>query len=317
MPLTTRLILLFSRTVDAFRRGRRRDKATDQLTSRMARFTSISLEPPKANRSQPVIGTSSHPGPRRMTNWSSFGVSKIILKSGCGRQRSVSSTPMERGFIRLRMPSTPTSTRLGLVTARTRLSGIEKIRMAAATTSWRERLAGTRRGDRSYQPEMPHVGIHLHDRRGGFWLIIPTLSKARVITDDPKPHGKSVFEKIDCDLAKRGYLDRLSLSVDQTKICFEFQKGFKRQVPVEHCTSPTLTPRPAPSKTPNHSQTKSKPVWLPIRAGLAINPASSITPAGRSTSMSCKTGIHVRCPPMIKPITDTLTVRPPPSKSRY
>ena len=47
----------------------------------------------------------------------------------------------------------------------------------------------------------------------------------------PKPHGKSVFEKIDCDLAKRGNLDRLSVSVDQTKICFEFQKGFKRKVP--------------------------------------------------------------------------------------
>ena len=47
----------------------------------------------------------------------------------------------------------------------------------------------------------------------------------------PKPLGKSVFEKIDCDLAKRGYLDRLSLSVDETKICFEFQKGFQRQVP--------------------------------------------------------------------------------------
>jgi hypothetical protein len=32
-------------------------------------------------------------------------------------------------------------------------------------------------------------------------------------------------------LAKKGYLDRLSLSVDEKKICFEFQKGFKRKVP--------------------------------------------------------------------------------------
>ena len=79
----------------------------------------------------------------------------------------------------------------------------------------------------------------------------------------PKPHGKSVFEKIDCDLAKRGYLDRLSLSVDQTKICFEFQKDSSDRFPVEHCTSPTLMPRPAPSKTPSHSQTKrGKPVWF-------------------------------------------------------
>ena len=39
------------------------------------------------------------------------------------------------------------------------------------------------------------------------------------------------FEKIECELAKKGYLDRLSLSVDEKKICFEFQRGFKRKVP--------------------------------------------------------------------------------------
>lgn len=42
---------------------------------------------------------------------------------------------------------------------------------------------------------------------------------------------KPKFEKIECELAKKGYLDRLSLSVDEKKICFEFQKGFKRKVP--------------------------------------------------------------------------------------
>ena len=42
---------------------------------------------------------------------------------------------------------------------------------------------------------------------------------------------KPIFTKIECELAKKGYLDRLSLSVDETKICFEFQKGFKRKVP--------------------------------------------------------------------------------------
>ena len=41
---------------------------------------------------------------------------------------------------------------------------------------------------------------------------------------------KTLFEKIECELAKKGYLDRLSLSVDEKKICFEFQKGFKRKV---------------------------------------------------------------------------------------
>ena len=61
---------------------------------------------------------------------------------------------------------------------------------------------------------------HAHPEQGrGYFLMTP------------KPKGKAVFEKIKCDLAKGGYLDRLSLSVDQTKICFEYQKGFKRKVP--------------------------------------------------------------------------------------
>lgn len=79
----------------------------------------------------------------------------------------------------------------------------------------------------------------------------------------PKPYGKSVFKKIDCDLAKRGYLDRLSLSVDQTKICFEFQKGFKRQVPGR-----TLYIADFDAKAPTIKNAKpfankeGKPVWF-------------------------------------------------------
>lgn len=61
---------------------------------------------------------------------------------------------------------------------------------------------------------------HAHPEQGrGYFLMTP------------KPKGKAVFEKIKCDLAKGGHLDRLSLSVDETNICFEYQKGFKRKVP--------------------------------------------------------------------------------------
>ena len=60
---------------------------------------------------------------------------------------------------------------------------------------------------------------HAHPEQGrGYFLMTP------------KPKGQPVFEKIKCDLAKSGYLDRLSLSVDETQICFEYQKGFKRKV---------------------------------------------------------------------------------------
>ena len=39
------------------------------------------------------------------------------------------------------------------------------------------------------------------------------------------------FERIHCDLAKLGVLARITLSPDETKICFEFQPGFKKKVP--------------------------------------------------------------------------------------
>ncbi len=46
--------------------------------------------------------------------------------------------------------------------------------------------------------------------------------------------GKNVhptFERIECELAKTGVLARVSLSSNETRVCFEFQRGFKRQVP--------------------------------------------------------------------------------------
>ena len=42
---------------------------------------------------------------------------------------------------------------------------------------------------------------------------------------------KPKFERIQCDLARKGVLDRVSLSPSETRVCFEFQTGFKRRVP--------------------------------------------------------------------------------------
>jgi len=42
----------------------------------------------------------------------------------------------------------------------------------------------------------------------------------------PKPGGQPKFERIECDLARHGLLDRISISPSETKICFEYQKGF-------------------------------------------------------------------------------------------
>lgn len=44
-------------------------------------------------------------------------------------------------------------------------------------------------------------------------------------------NGKPIYERIECELAKTGVLDRVSVSPSETKICFEYQMGFKRKVP--------------------------------------------------------------------------------------
>jgi len=46
----------------------------------------------------------------------------------------------------------------------------------------------------------------------------------------PNPGGKPSFERIDCELAKKGILDRVSISPSETRVCFEYQKGFKHNM---------------------------------------------------------------------------------------
>ena len=43
----------------------------------------------------------------------------------------------------------------------------------------------------------------------------------------PNPGGEPSFERIECELATKGILDRVSISPSETKVCFEYQKGFK------------------------------------------------------------------------------------------
>ncbi len=46
-----------------------------------------------------------------------------------------------------------------------------------------------------------------------------------------QPGGTPLYERIDCELAKKGLLDRISVSPSETKVCFEFQTGFKDKEP--------------------------------------------------------------------------------------
>lgn len=47
----------------------------------------------------------------------------------------------------------------------------------------------------------------------------------------PNPGKEPKFEGIACELAKTGVLDRISISPDESKICFDYQPGKKNEVP--------------------------------------------------------------------------------------
>jgi hypothetical protein len=43
----------------------------------------------------------------------------------------------------------------------------------------------------------------------------------------PYADGRTHYERIDCQLAMKGILDRVSISPSETRVCFEFQQGFE------------------------------------------------------------------------------------------
>ena len=47
----------------------------------------------------------------------------------------------------------------------------------------------------------------------------------------PNPGGEPGLERVRCELAAKGILDRISVSPSETKICFEYQEGFKYEFP--------------------------------------------------------------------------------------
>jgi Tol biopolymer transport system component len=46
----------------------------------------------------------------------------------------------------------------------------------------------------------------------------------------PNPGGEPKFERIECELATKGVLDRVSVSPSEKRICFEYQRGFRHSM---------------------------------------------------------------------------------------
>lgn len=77
-----------------------------------------------------------------------------------------------------------------------------------------------------------HSWVHsaVHDGRLLVASTPPKLGRGYyLMTSNPGSDPK--FERVDCDLADKGILDRISISPSETKICFEYQPGFKYEFP--------------------------------------------------------------------------------------
>ena len=87
----------------------------------------------------------------------------------------------------------------------------------------------------------PGEAISLTDRRYHAWAYT-CLIDGRILVQcahpqqgwgyylmTPNPGGEPTFERIDCELAKKGLLDRVSVSTSETRVCFEYQYGHKHE----------------------------------------------------------------------------------------
>lgn len=77
-----------------------------------------------------------------------------------------------------------------------------------------------------------HCWVH-SALRDGRWLVSsthPQMGRGYYLMT-ANPGGEPKFERVTCEIADKGILDRISVSPSETKICFEYQTGFKYEFP--------------------------------------------------------------------------------------
>lgn len=77
-----------------------------------------------------------------------------------------------------------------------------------------------------------HAWVHSSVRDGRLFVSAtpPPLGRGYYLMTSHSG-GNPSFERVTCELADRGILDRISVSPSETKICFEYQTGFKYEFP--------------------------------------------------------------------------------------
>lgn len=77
-----------------------------------------------------------------------------------------------------------------------------------------------------------HAWVHSAVRDGRLFVsAIPLNVGYDHYLMTPNPGGEPTFERVTCELAATGSLDRVSISPDETKICFDYQPGKKNEMP--------------------------------------------------------------------------------------
>lgn len=136
-----------------------------------------------------------------------------------------------------------------------------------------------------------------HPKQGwGYYLMTPNAS------------GESKFERINCALAKEGLLDRISLSPDETKVCFEYQTGFKRKTTGRtlyiadfNFTKPAITnPKPFANAEKDPKRWFAYPRWTKDGAAIVYHASPSLylytLKDGSTVKVSTKDGADYRYP---------------------
>ena len=136
------------------------------------------------------------------------------------------------------------------------------------------------------------VGSTPPKRKRGYYLMTPN------------PGGDPKFERVQCDLDKTGVLARISLSPDETKVCFEYQTGFVHSMPGRtlyiadfDATKRTMTNfKPFANEERKNSGSR-------IPAGQETPARSSITREVSCTSTNWRTDPRAKFPLTTRPTT--------------
>ena len=124
----------------------------------------------------------------------------------------------------------------------------------------------------------------------------------------PGDGGEPRFEKIECELAKGGVLDRISLSPSEKQVCFEYQVGFERTVTGRTLfiadfdpDNPSISnPKPFANEEKDPKRWFAYPRWTKDEAAIVYHASPSLylymLKDGSTVKVSTKDGADYRYP---------------------